>query len=297
MAQGNPTALIRFLLWLCLLGPGVAWSQPADPAWKFRLPDVLQEVSGLAITGTEKFWWLNDNDHPPTLYRTDGRGRLVDSIYLQGALNRDWEDLSTDNKGYFYIGDTGNNCNCRRDLRIYRYLPDSGELDSILFRLPDQGQFPPEQPWRNFDLEAFFWWNDSLHLFSKNTLKGGNFYTKHYVLPDSPGNHVAELRDSLFLKKRVVTAAAISDDGQTVALLAYHFRLFLGFIPSSKANVFFLEDYPAGHFLQGKVRRKGIPPYFIATQWESVDFMNPDAVYVASERTLFIRPKARRIRR
>ncbi|MCB0675860.1 MAG: hypothetical protein KDC30_04210, partial [Saprospiraceae bacterium] len=85
--------------------------------------------------------------------------------------------------------------------------------------------------------------------------------------------------------------------GQTVALLAYHFRLFLGFIPSSKANVFFLEDYPAGHFLQGKVRRKGIPPYFIATQWESVDFMNPDAVYVASERTLFIRPKARRIRR
>jgi len=263
---------------------------------KYKLPTGLTEVSGLCHAAPDSLWWHNDGEHPAELYLTDSRGGLLWKGAVPGAINRDWEDLTADDKGNLYIGDFGNNFNRRQDLAIYIYHPASGKLDSIRFRYPDQQAFPPEARYQNFDMEGFFWFQDSLHLFSKNRLHQGNYYTKHYSLPARPGAYTAALRDSLHLKKRVVTAAAISPDGKRIALLAYWFKPLLGFIPITPADMFILESFEGTDFLNGRLRRQKAARCIWPTQFEALDFIDPTSVWIASERTILYRQKMKRKR-
>ncbi len=263
----------------------------------FKLPPLLQEVSGLYLQDAQTFWWHNDSGAAPHLYKTDGRGNPTDTVALPTLKNNDWEDLTHDPTGNLYIGDFGNNGNRRRNLQIYIYHPQTKVLDSILFTYPDQTAFPPaDKAHWNFDMEAFFWHNDQLHLFSKNRVGVGNHYCKHYTLSDQPGDQVATLVDSIYLKKRVVTAAAISPDGKTVALLAYDYKKLFGFFPTSAASIFYLTDFKDNRFLKGRLRKRRAPSFILATQFEALDFLDDDTLYIASEQTKFIRPKARRVR-
>lgn len=263
---------------------------------KYKLPKELTEVSGLFQAGPDSLWWHNDGGHGAELFLTNSRGELLWKGTVPGTLNRDWEDLTADDRGNIYIGDFGNNLNRRRDLAIYIYNPATGSLDSILYRYPDQRDFPPQPRNQNFDMEAFFWFQDSLHLFSKNHLRQGNYYTKHYSLPARPGAYEAVLRDSLYLKKRVVTAAAISPDGQSVALLAYWFKPFLGFIPITPADIFILTNFSGTDFLDGEVRRRKGVRCLWPTQFEALDYIDPTSVWIASERTILYRQKMKRKR-
>jgi hypothetical protein len=288
--------MLRIILLLVAIFVFSAAHAQSKPKKRFCLPPELPEVSGLYYAGPDSLWWHNDSGHEPVLCLTDGRGRLKQSLRVPNALNRDWEDLAVDDQGRLYIGDFGNNRNARRDLCIYIFDLPSGKLDSIRFRYPDQLAFPPPPEQANFDLEGFFWHQDSLHLFSKNRVHAGNYYTKHYVLPARPGAHVAELRDSLYLKRRVVTAAALSPDAQTAALLTYWYKRFLGFIPITRTSIFLFEDFPGSDFLQGRRRHRRVPHCLLPKQYESLDFLDADQVYIASERILFLRQKARRLR-
>jgi hypothetical protein len=252
----------------------------------FRLPAELKEVSGLWVQAPDSLWWLNDGGNSPTLYRTNICGQLQAAIPLANTQNRDWEDLTYDTTGAIYLGDFGDNLTLRNDLMVYRYQPATGLLDSIRFHFPAG---------THYNTEAFFWHQDSLHLFTKSVIRRGHLPTYHYVLPAQPGEHEAVLRDSLFLRKRVVTAAAIHPETGQVALLAYYFKLRLGFIPYSAANVFCFSDYPGGHYLLGKQRSRRIS-LLVATQYESIDFIDPQQLLVASEQTLFIKAKAKRVK-
>lgn len=280
--------MIRCIILFLAFATGITvlYAQPTPPVKKFRLPDDLIEVSGLVWRGADSLWWHNDGGNESALYLTDGRGCPLRKVPLPYLRNVDWEDLTVDDRGRLYIGDFGDNLNQRTDLRVYRYDPANGAVDSILFRFPDR---------TGYDTEGFLWHADSLHLFTKNKLPRSDFYTKHFVLPASPGDHEAELRDSLRLRKRVVTGAAIEPATGRVALVAYYFRMLLGIFPTSAASVFVFDDYPPGHFLRGRMHRKRISCLF-AKQYESIDFVGPGYVLVASEKTLFIRPKAKRVR-
>lgn len=283
-----------FLLFPFLLSAILCLAQSAEELpKKFVLPPDLQEVSGLYRASLDSLWWHNDSGDQPRLFVTDRCGYIKHVVHLPQLHSRDWEDITADDSGNIYIGDFGNNSNSRKDLRIYIYNPQEQTLDSILFSYPDQTQFPPPREHANFDMEAFFWHQDSLHLFSKNRLNVGNFYTKHYVLSAQPGEQEVFLQDSINLKNRVVTAAAISPDGQTVALLAYNFKRVLGFIPVSAASVFTFQNFRGTDFFKGKFNRQKIPAFLLATQYESLDFVNADTIYVASEQTVFIKPKAK----
>ncbi len=264
---------------------------------RFVLPDELREVSGLYYAGPDSLWWLNDGGDAPRLMLTDGRGKLRKEVMIPGATNEDWEDLTADLAGNLYIGDFGNNLNIRRDLRIYRYHSASGNLDSILLNYPDQSEFPPPPANANFDVEAFFWHGDSLHLFTKNRLVKGNYYAKHYVLPAAPGTYTALLRDSISLKKRVVTGAAISPDGKTVALLSYYFRLQFGFLPITRTTIWYLSEYSDNRYLKGKLQRKNIHKGPVPSQFETIDFIDDRTLLIASERTPVYRQKAKKVKR
>lgn len=248
-----------------------------------KLPPTLREISGLALTPEGTLWALNDGGNSAELFRFDAKTlQLLDAQKLP-VPNRDWEDLAADDKGNLYIGDFGNNGNDRKDLRIYRYHPQHGTLDSILFQYPDQWAVPPKDPrqW-NFDCEAMVFWRDSLHLFSKGRFKG-NHYSKHYVLPAQPGVYTAVLRDSVYLKRRVVSGAAVSKDGKTLALTAYYIGFFLKCIPYTKADAYFFTGYDRDLFFKAVRKRKRLPKFLIARQFESIVAWQPRGWLIANE--------------
>ena len=262
----------------------------------FKLPRPLREASGLVILDDGSFVWHNDSDNDPFLYVTDGEGKLLNTLEYP-LPNTDWEDITQSDSGDLYIGNFGNNCQCRTDLAIYVLSdPMTNSIDSINFLFPDQQDFPPGEKWRNFDMEAMFWHQDSLHLFSKNNSKKGNSYTKHYVLPAEPGQYAAELRDSIYLKNRFISGAAISPDNEKVVLLGLRYHKILGFIPVSRATIFVFSDFQGSQFLDGNLKKRGIRPYIYALQYEAIDFWNKKTLVVGSEKTAAIPAKAKRIK-
>ena len=259
---------------------------------KFKLSEALDEVSGAYLNSPDSLWWLNDSGDEAALYRTNGSGALQEKYLVPNSVNRDWEDLTAAPDGRIFIGDFGNNANRRQDLCIF-ILSKDGLVDSIRFTYPDQSAYPPPKDQWQFDMEGFFFYQDSLHLFSKDKSKD-SYLTKHYVLPAEPGNYTATLRGSITLPKRVVTAAAVSDDGQTVVLLAYRFKMFLGIFPLTPADIFVFRDFPGTDFLKGNIKRVRGARAFLPTQYEAMDFTGPNTVYIASERTPAFHQKAKR---
>ncbi|MGK0365238.1 MAG: hypothetical protein ACI85O_002304 [Saprospiraceae bacterium] len=264
---------------------------------KFKLPDALNEVSGIIYFSQDSIWWLNDGGNSPTLFLSNSDGEILKRQEISNALNRDWEDLTHDNQGNFYIGDFGNNRNKRRDLTIYIFNLNNSILDSIKFNLPDQKAFPPtSKSEQNFDMEGFFWKDNYLHLFSKSRIENGSFITKHYRISTEKGTQTAELLGDEFLKKRVVTSAAISPDGKTVVLLSYHFKRFLGFFPISKTSIFKFTNFTGDDYFSGEMKKYKVPAWIFPTQYESIDFCDNKRVIIASERTAFLHARGRKFK-
>lgn len=271
-------------LMLAMICPFVLLAQSQVPHKKVSLPIQLKEVSGMTRLPNGELWLLNDSRNPSELYKFDPLSTSLLEIKQLPVKNQDWEDLTHDPVGNLYIGDFGNNYNRRKNLRIYRYNPSTGVLDSILFRYPDQTAFPPAQEsnW-NFNCEAMVYFQDSLHLFSKNSFKG-NFYTKHYVVPAKPGGeYLAVLRDSILLKNRVVTGAALSRDNKTLVLTGYIIGKKLEFIPFTRASAMFFTEFKGGGFLQGKQHWERLPKCLISKQFESVTQWDDHVWLVANE--------------
>ncbi len=238
-----------------------------------RLPAVIGESSGLVFDpGTRGLWTHNDGGSPPELFQLDSTGQLQRTLPIP-ASNVDWEDLTRDPAGHFYIGDFGNNANNRRNLCIYRLHPNQvNRVDTIRFSYVDQHQFPPGKDSLNFDCEAFFFQADSLYLFSKNRGRGP---VSVYALPARPGNFVAQ-RVGQIRMNRMVTGAAISPSGNRFALLTYGKILLFTLVPGDP-----LLSHPAACIR------------FSHAQTEGITFVNDTTLMVTNEqRKLFLVSKA-----
>lgn len=207
-----------------------------EPYVVTSLPISIKESSGLIVSNSNSFWTHNDSGNPPVLFNIDSTGKIIQIKRISNATNVDWEDLTSDEEGNYYIGDFGNNKQNRKELQIYK-IPNP-EADSkerikattISFSFPDQFQFPPKPAHRNFDMEAMINFKDSLYLFSKNNSQPYSGYCKMYRLPNTPGHYTAELIDSIFLGdsyfEASVTSAALSKDAKHLILLSYS-KLFI----------------------------------------------------------------------
>ncbi len=229
------TLALLTVLPACTPDPGRGTFAVADADYQVskigELSKRAQESSGLETAGPGGDLWTHaDGGNTARLYRVTRQGDLLQALDLEPLQNIDWEDLAQDDAHQLYVGDFGNNRNKRRNLRIFRLSgPTWQQADTITFSYPDQHDFPPAKAHRNFDCEAFYYYQDSLYLFTKN--RSPTLWTKQYVLPARPGHYVARLIDSLLLPTRV-TAADISPDGRRVALLgvdcAYQFERLPG---------------------------------------------------------------------
>ena len=206
------------------------------------LPSSIIETSGLENGPNDCFWTHNDSGNSAELYCVDTLGIIQRTVTVVGDPNTDWEEVAKDPQGNLFIGNFGNNLLNRTDLHVVK-IPSIDTCtgttyvtDTIRFTYPDQTSFPPNGDYGNFDMEAMFYYQDSLHLFSKDRSDPSTGYTKHYTLPTVGGTYLAHLKDSFNVASTSfifsITAADISEDGSQVALLTSNkiwlFRNFMG---------------------------------------------------------------------
>jgi hypothetical protein len=212
----------------------------------------IDEMSGIVKSRryADTYWVHNDSGDRPRLFairsggdvivppwfsRRDDAGvvdaapRIFEGVQIDGATNFDWEDIAIDGDT-LYIADVGNNGNARRDLGVFAVTePNPQAVDRSRYlawypvAYPDQREFPPSGRWP-FDCEAVF------------ALRGKLFFiTKHRVgsagTPDIGANlYRMDTRhtDRVNVLRKVdeaknlggwVTAADVSPDGQTLAVL------------------------------------------------------------------------------
>ncbi|MBW4520763.1 MAG: VCBS repeat-containing protein [Scytolyngbya sp. HA4215-MV1] len=106
--QSPSTGRIRYTL--TIDGNANYTAQVLTPA----LPDTLKEASGL-VRGTGGFWWtILDSGNPNKLYALNEQGQVLAQVTVNGATNVDWEEITAgpnpNGSGrVLFIGDFGNN--------------------------------------------------------------------------------------------------------------------------------------------------------------------------------------------
>ncbi|CAC9975668.1 T9SS C-terminal target domain-containing protein [Flavobacterium panici] len=217
------------------------------PEYSIKLNDSIKETSGLiAFDG---LLWTHNDDHDKTIYGLDSLGKIKKKIILDQVVNHDWEEISQDSS-YLYIGDFGNNYNGNRtDLNILKiekksFLEGNPIIEKILFQYADQTDISAQKPnSTDFDCEAFVVSKDSIYLFTKQWKSSK---TSIYVLPNQPGNYIAQFKSTLDTKG-LVTGATYFEEKKIVVLCGYS--------KTGKTFLYLLYDFKNNDFLSGNKRK------------------------------------------
>ena len=217
--------LACMLLAACDAGP----SQPRLAG--LLLDPQLDETSGLAMSRVHRntLWLIEDGGNGAALYAISRRGRRLASYRIEGVANTDWEDLASfewQGRHYLLVADTGDNGGLRRTLLLHAIeepaqLADGGTLRpawSIAFRWPDGA--------RDCEAIAVDAARGQLLLVSKKRRP-----PELFAVPLAPTRGVQVARrigrlvvPDLSAEGRLagqVTAADVSPDGRTLAVLTY----------------------------------------------------------------------------
>lgn len=266
-------------IYLLLLGASLPLSAQTLPLTSLtNLPGTLDESSGMALDGSNSIWTHNDSGGQNALYEVDTLGNLLRTLTISNATNVDWEELTQDDQGNFYIGDFGNNANARTNLRIYKIphpnsiVGDSVMAEILTFSYANQTAFPPASNQLHFDMESMIWYQGSLYLFSKNRTNPFDGYTYRYQLPDTAGNYSLSPIDSFYTgpgPKELywVVSADISPSGQQLVLLSYN-KLWL------------FSCFSGDDFFGGDVQQLN---FVSLAQYEAVAFRAEQTLYLTSE--------------
>ena len=213
----------------------------------------IKEASGLAASRLrdDLLWVINDGGNAPQLYAVSTDGRDLGSVRVEGAENRDWEDLASfEYKGsaYLAIADVGDNAARHKTCTIYvveepvitdAHLSDDASVEPvwrITFRYEDG---PRDSESIAIDLP-----NNRILLLSKRTMPPVLYGLQLFPFGNASG-HVAErLTEVPNIQKGVTkhdltgnlldpnpyhtmpTAMDISPDGSLLAVLTYQ-RIYL----------------------------------------------------------------------
>lgn len=90
-----------------------------------ELPSDLLEASGITRDprDADVFWAHNDSGNPAELFALDATGRLIATVPLEGAPNRDFEDIAVGpcpSGSCLYLGDIGDNLALHSSVRVHR---------------------------------------------------------------------------------------------------------------------------------------------------------------------------------
>ncbi|KQR93572.1 hypothetical protein ASG01_10410 [Chryseobacterium sp. Leaf180] len=244
----------------------------------FNLPKKLKEVSGIALSQDQKvIWAIEDAGNKNSVYGIDFEGKMIANIFVDGAENNDWEDITKDSSGNFYIGDFGNNDNDRTNLSILKLdLKDPSQkttsvIQTTKFYYEGQENFPPKKSDLLYDCEAFIEKDGSFYLFTKNRSKGfaGTFLV--YKIPNQEGNFEAKLIGKLKLEggydDAAITSASVNSKNEIILL--------------THKNIHLLTGFTADDFSKAKIKKI---PLENSTQKESVVFKDDKTLLIADEK-------------
>jgi hypothetical protein len=255
-----------------------------------ELSGTLKEISGLSTGGNGRWWAHNDSGSDEEFFRINPEnGDIEQTVTLDNAHHRDWEDMGADAQN-LYIGDFGNNNNDRQNLGVY-IVPfafigngnsptvEEFEWSFLPFSYADQTDYStrPEDS-TVYDCEAMMVREGAVHLFTKNRR---DYKTTHYRI--NPSNNAAEIVE-MFDSDGLITGAALSPDGKLIALTGYDLRPF---IPT--VFCWLLWDWPTGTdlFFSGNKRRIELGTALQVGQVESIAFHSNRGAWLANERTTF----------
>jgi hypothetical protein len=197
--------------------------------------EALSELSGLAASRRYPgiVWGHNDSGDSARFFALRPNGEVLAEVSVKGAKNHDWEDIALEGST-LYITDMGNNDNERDNLCVYKLdEPNPTRVNQkvtatkIRVAYPDQTEFPPKKDAWRFDCEAAFLYRGKLHVLTKHRAAGMHFLpldsTVLYRLDRESPNDVNILTrlDQRSGLGGWVTAADLSPDGKTLAVLAH----------------------------------------------------------------------------
>jgi hypothetical protein len=169
--------------------------------------DKLDELSGLAasVNNPGLLWTLNDSGNKSEVYLVDDQLNIKLTCKLEGAKNRDWEDIAVGpgpepGKTYVYVGDVGDNMKAFQHKRIFRFEePVLGNDNAIKISNVDRIVFELEGDKKDSEAIMINPKNKNLYIISKE--KAPSFlYELKYPYSTT---------DSLVAKKVVPIAVSI----------------------------------------------------------------------------------------
>lgn len=268
--------LLAIIIFIALY---IGWKVYENYSYKIlSVSPALKEISGIEYDKNGDLWALNDGGNSADIHQIDSLGNISRSIIISNAKNVDWEDMTQDNQGNFFIGDFGNNLNKRNDLTIYKIKNpvdikgNKTKAEIIHFKFNDQDLSDKKESDKNFDVEAFVFYKEKLLLFTKNRTKPFDGYSNLYVMDDMASNQKAKMIsrfETCNSDKYLcwVTSAAISPNGEKLALLG-----------SDKMWIF--TNWEGLDFFSGDVQEIDLG---IVTQKEAITFYNDSIVILADE--------------
>ena len=238
----------------------------------------LNEISGIEFDKRMKLWAINDGGDEANLYQIDKTGKIKRTISVSNAKNIDWEDMTQDDFGHFFLGDFGNNDNVRKWLTIYKIenpidiKGETTEAEIIKFRYPEHVSYPPKAHEMEFDVEAFVFYKRHLYLFTKNRTVPFNGVTSLYKIGDHAANYEAEKISrfktcTLAIKLCWITSAALSPSKKRLALL-------------DSQRIWLFENWQGDDFFSGDRYRINLG---IVTQKEAITFLDEDTIIFTDE--------------
>lgn len=245
---------------------------------KLSVDPKLKEISGIEFDKFKRLWAINDSGDDPKLYRLNEDGSIAKEVLVTNAKNIDWEDMTQNDFGHFFLGDFGNNKQERKWLTIYKIenpidiKGNTTEAEIIKFTYPELDGSPVAPDQRNFDLEAFVAFGRHLYLFTKNRTEPFDGITNVYKVGDHAANFDAQLIDSFktcttMEKLCWITSAALSPDRTKLVLL-------------DSTSIWLFENFSGDKFFSADVSRIDLG---IVTQKEAITFYDENTIVFTDE--------------
>jgi len=195
--------------WLQARGPRTPWVPVSqiDRA-------VVAESSGIIASRQHPgvFWTHSDSFNEPAIVAVRLDGSIL-AKFSVAAPNWDWEDIATDDDGFLYIADIGNNFGWFSGRTIYKIRePDPRDPAATPIHPTAVYTFHYPQD-RRFDAEGFFVRAGKMYLVSKRDQGRTRIYRF-----DSAADGVTSIHEIVALDMQGATGADVSPRGDRLAV-------------------------------------------------------------------------------
>lgn len=246
------------------------------PDTAYVAPGTIDEASG--ITDSKKnpgFVWVEqDSGNPPELALLSYQGLFKKKLYIKGAVNRDWEDITLGpgpqtGENYLYVAETGDNTMVYPDYAIYRMIEPAATEDTVY----QWDQLPFMYPDHPHDCEALLLDPETkdIYLLTKRDSLSGIYKLPYPQSTTNPATAIDMGRMTI----TGVCSAALSPDGTEVLVKTY-------------TNVYYWKRHNGESLVTTLQRTPLTLGYVLEPQGEAICFRNDNTgFYTLSEKPFF----------